>query len=132
MKVSDIMWPRENSAVVNINASIKDLIFEMTKCNLGGCAIENEKGNFVGIVVEGDFRRALAGGRLDLTSPISSLVNSSPRTIVGNALALDALKIMESGKSQVSILPVTDSSSNTFLGFIRLHDLLKEGFSLSK
>lgn len=132
MRVSDIMWSREKCALVGMRASIKDLIVEMTKCNLGGCAIENDKGEFIGIVVEGDFRRALASGNLDLNSPILSLVNNSPRTIDGGALALDALKMMENGKSPVSILPVIESTTRKFIGFIRLHDLLKEGFSLSE
>ena len=39
----------------------------------------------------------------------------------------NALKLMEQRKSQISLLPVVDSD-NKFLGFIRLHDLLKEGF----
>ena len=132
MKVSDIMWERESCAIVDMGASIKDLIVQMTKCNLGGCTIESEEGGFIGIVVEGDFRRALAAGNLDLNSPISSLINTKPRTIDGSALALDALKMMENGESPVSILPVIDSSTQKFIGFIRLHDLLKEGFSLTE
>tara|TARA_B100000925_G_scaffold87749_1_gene63214 strand:+ start:5915 stop:6919 length:1005 start_codon:yes stop_codon:yes gene_type:complete len=132
MKVSDIMWGRENCAIVSSSASIKDLIVEMTRCNLGGCSVEDKDGVFLGIVVEGDFRRALAGGNLDLSSPIDSLINEKPRVISEDSLALDALRVMEKGENPVSILPVISSKTNKFRGFIRSHDLLKEGFSLSK
>jgi arabinose-5-phosphate isomerase len=132
MKVSDIMWGRDKCAILGENANIKDLIVAMTKYNLGGCAIEKEDGDFLGIIVEGDFRRALAGGNIDLNSSILTLINTGPRVIEESALALDALKLMEDKSKSFNILPVTSSKSKGFIGFIRLHDLLKEGFSSSE
>ena len=131
MKVSDIFWEKSQCAVVSKDASFKDLIVEMTRCNLGGCAIESE-GKFYGIIVEGDFRRAFGTGKYDLKSTIEDIINTSPVSITANELAANALNLMESREKSISILPVLSEDKNQFKGFVRLHDLLQEGFSSSK
>ena len=131
MRVSDILWEKNRCAVVSKDATFKDLIVEMTRCNLGGCAIESN-GRFFGIIVEGDFRRAFGTGKYELSSKIEDIINSDPVTINENDLAINALRLMESRTNPINILPVLSKEKKEFKGFIRLHDLLKEGFSPSK
>ena len=128
MRVQDLMWPIEKCSVVKESSTLKEAILSMTKDNLGGCAVVDKKANLLGIIVEGDIRRVLTDSNYDLDVKVLNVMTKSPVMIKSDDLALTALKLMEDRKRQISILPVVNSE-NIFEGFIRLHDLLKEGFS---
>lgn len=126
MKVKDLMWKKEDCPVLDTSSNLKDAILEMTKIRVGACAIVEDK-SLKGIVVEGDFRRYFAEDNEDLKIPVTKIMNQNPVSISPNVLAYDALKLMEKRENAIDVLPVVEE--NEFLGFIRLHDLFKEGFS---
>jgi arabinose-5-phosphate isomerase len=82
----------------------------------------------MGILVEGDIRRTFTKANQGLDTLVSKILNSNPISIGPEELAFEALQKMESKTRSIQILPVIEK--NVFLGFIRLHELLKEGFSL--
>ena len=47
---------------------------------------------------------------------------SSPLSIRKDAMAMEALNLMENRKSQISVLPVIENDD--VVGIIRLHDLI--------
>lgn len=126
MKVKDLMWYKDECPVLDLSATLKDVILEMTKIRVGACAIV-EGNKLAGIIVEGDIRRYFADDKNDLNVAASGLMNPNPISITKDILAFEALNIMEKRESPISILPVIENGE--FLGFIRLHDLFKEGFS---
>ena len=77
-------------------------------------------------MVEGDIRRTFTKENLGLKTLVSDIMNTNPVTIGPDALAFEALELMESKNRSLQILPVIQDGK--FLGFIRLHELLKEGF----
>jgi arabinose-5-phosphate isomerase len=99
----------------------------MTKFPVGGCAIV-ENGKFLGILVEGDIRRTFTKENFGLKTAVVEIMNAKPISIGPEHLAFEALELMEGKSRSLQVLPVVENSR--FLGFIRLHDLLKEGFSL--
>lgn len=129
MKVKNLMWKAEKCPVLAPSNSLKDAVLMMTENNLGGCAIL-ENNQFKGIIVEGDIRRAFANEDFGLQTKLEKMMNRSPISIGPDALAVEALKLMEARDRQISIMPVIDKGA--FLGLIRIHDLLKEGFSVEK
>jgi arabinose-5-phosphate isomerase len=130
IKVGDLMIKPLACPQVSLGSSLKDAILAMTKFPVGGCAVIDDKKKLVGIIVEGDIRRSLAANDNALTLPISQVMNHKPTSIGVESLAFDALKLMEHREKPISLLPVL-APSGEFAGFIRLHDLLKEGFALS-
>lgn len=131
VKVKDLLWPPEQCPVVSPEQSLQDVILLMTKFPVGGCAVCDHRGSFLGMIVEGDIRRSF--GRLGpkaLETKVEEIMNPSPVMVTGGHLALDALKLMENREREIHILPVVEK--NNFHGLIRLHDLLKEGFLLEK
>lgn len=129
MKVKDIMISKDNCAVVSSQQTLQDVILLMTKFPSGGCAVV-DNGEFKGILVEGDIRRTFTKENDGLKTLVSKIYNSKPEVINQEDLASLALAKMETKTRSISILPVIEGKS--FVGFIRLHDLLKEGFSLKK
>lgn len=129
MKVKDLMINKELCPVLSPDQTLQDAILAMTKFPIGGCAIE-ENGIFSGVLVEGDIRRTFAKDHQGLQTKIKDIMNTKPVTIGLDQLAFEALELMESKTHTFQLLPVIENKK--FLGVIRLHELLKEGFSLKK
>lgn len=85
-------------------------------------------GLLVGIVTDGDVRRALERHALeDLGSlRVSSMMTAAPVTTAPEVLAYDALRLMEDRPSQITVLPVVDGR-DAVRGVLRLHDLVRAG-----
>jgi len=126
MKVESLMWKADLCPVLTSDSNLKDAILLMTENNLGGCAVIDNN-IFKGILVEGDIRRAFTQN-YNLTTKLIELINKNPVFISPEKLAAEALAMMETPERQISIMPVL-KNSDEFVGFIRIHDLLKEGFS---
>jgi len=126
MKVESLMWKADLCPVLTSDSTLKDAILLMTENNLGGCAVIDNN-IFKGILVEGDIRRAFTQN-YNLTTRLIELINKNPVFISPEKLAAEALAMMETPERQISIMPVL-KNSDEFVGFIRIHDLLKEGFS---
>ena len=47
----------------------------------------------------------------------------NPVTVLPNVSLGAALKVMEEGKSQISVLPITNEDTEGILGLVRLHDI---------
>ncbi|MBC7430273.1 MAG: KpsF/GutQ family sugar-phosphate isomerase [Bacteriovorax sp.] len=127
MKVKDLIIKESDCPILNESQTLQDAILAMTKFPVGGCAVV-EKGEFKGILVEGDIRRTFTRENQGLQTKVESIMNRAPTSIHPEQLAYEALELMESKTRSFQILPVLEGKK--FLGFIRLHDLLKEGFSL--
>jgi arabinose-5-phosphate isomerase len=117
--------------VVNEAATLQDAILAMTQKPVGMCAVISGK-NLLGILVEGDIRRAFAKSVDAINAPVKDIMTSKPTTLHSSTLAFDALKIMENPSRLLNVAPVVDDG--IFKGVLRLHDLFKAGFnsSLSK
>jgi arabinose-5-phosphate isomerase len=78
--------------------------------------------HLLGIYTDGDLRRTLEK-RLDFsTTPISTVMSRNPRSIGPDALAVEAVQLME--QYNINQLLVVDSA-NILVGALNMHDLLK-------
>ncbi|WP_022853932.1 KpsF/GutQ family sugar-phosphate isomerase [Thermodesulfatator atlanticus] len=122
--VSQIMLSGEALPLVAPDEKMSQVLKVITEKRLG-CALVVEDGQkLCGIVTDGDLRRALLkfGDFRDL--PVKEVMTSSPKTIYPEALAADALYLME--KKLITVLPVV-SEEGKVLGIIHLHDVLGKG-----
>jgi arabinose-5-phosphate isomerase len=108
---------------VNIDATLKDVIFEISSKRLGATAVVNESGQLAGIITDGDLRRMLESDRPINGLKASDIMTRNPKTIDGSEFAVKALQIMQ--EKSITQLVVMDGAS--LAGFVHLHDLLKEG-----
>jgi arabinose-5-phosphate isomerase len=120
--VDDVMHKINRMAIVSSHTPIRELVLKMTKFPLGAaCVIENKK--LIGFVTDGDLRRALSEYKNLLEMKTHSIMSINPQTIYPKISLGKALKIMEEGPKQISVLPVLDIDSNNVIGMIRLHDI---------
>tara|TARA_B100001250_G_scaffold409789_2_gene434852 strand:- start:1601 stop:2566 length:966 start_codon:yes stop_codon:yes gene_type:complete len=121
LKLADILSD-ESIPKVDKNATIKEVIIEISQKRLGATAvIKNNK--LEGIITDGDLRRMLENS--DSLSALSAkdIMNPNPKTIAVNSLAYDALRIMED--NNINQIIVVDK--DVYVGIVHIHEILKEG-----
>ncbi|MBF7068128.1 KpsF/GutQ family sugar-phosphate isomerase [Campylobacter volucris] len=115
-KVEDLMV-KENLPVVSLNTNFSDLIDVMTSGKLGLCIVlENEK--LVGIITDGDLRRALKSSdkpRFDFKA--SEIMSANPKVIDAKAMATQAEELMLKHK----IKEIVVSENDKIVGIIQLY-----------
>lgn len=120
--VRDIMHANASIPAVREEATLAEAVLEITRKGLGMTAIVDENKRLLGIYTDGDLRRTLEK-KLDFsTTPIRDVMSKSPRRIGPDALAVEAVQLME--QYNISQLPVVDAN-NKLVGALNMHDLLK-------
>ncbi|MCV6608315.1 MAG: KpsF/GutQ family sugar-phosphate isomerase [Campylobacterales bacterium] len=119
---------RENLPVINKNATIKDAIEIMTNGKLGNAIIIEDK-KVIGILSDGDLRRALMEDSFSLDNEAVKYATLKPKTIkADNLLASKALQTIEEAKIQILILV---DENEEMVGVLHIHDLIEAGFDIS-
>ena len=86
----------------------------------------NGKNEVIGLVTDGDLRRAILKYGNVLERNLKEIMTANPISITRDTMALDALRIMEDRPSQISVLPVIDENKHP-VGLLRIHDLVRAG-----
>lgn len=121
MKVKDVMHGGEELPLVPFTSTVDELILTMTKKRLGAVCVMNED-KMVGIITEGDLRRALAHKEKFFTMKAEDIMTRNFTQVEENIMAIEALDAMENRESQISVLPVMRDGQ--LVGIVRVHDLL--------
>ncbi len=127
LTVGDVMHPLEKTAVVRQNTSLKECVTAMTRFALGAALVMNDDAELLGIITDGDLRRAIAEGEDIRAMTASCLMTPNPVCVHPAATLQQAIEIMEDRPSQIAVLPVTDETSGKPLGILRLHDVYQPG-----
>lgn len=122
LKVSDL-YPNNEVPVVSENASAEEVVLEMTSKRLGTTAVVNEAQMLSGIITDGDLRRKLREGSDIFALKAIDLMNRSPKVVSKDEFAVNALNRMQ----ELSITQLVVEEKGRVLGFVHLHDLLREG-----
>ena len=124
LTVNDIMASGDDIPLVSQNDSLKQALLEISSKGLGITGITNEQNTLVGIFSDGDLRRTL-NSPIDIqTTSIQSVMTKGGVCIKANALAIDALNLMQS--KRISALFVVNDE-NQALGALNMYMLLKAG-----
>ena len=120
--VSDVMRRGDQVPLVSLDASFSVLMREMSVKGLGSSAVVNASGHVLGIFTDGDLRRLVESG-VDLRSlKASDVMHPNPRTVRFDALAVEAVALMEQ-HSITSVLVV--DASDKLCGALNSNDLLR-------
>ena len=121
LSVKDLLILNEKPTV-SLKSGINEVIIEISEKRLGVTAV-TENSRIVGIITDGDLRRMLTKSEDFSKLSAEDIMSKSPKTININAMAIEAMELMESNK--ISQLLVEDNEQ--YAGVIHLHDLIKEG-----
>jgi arabinose-5-phosphate isomerase len=122
LKVNDVYGGNEKP-IVSPRASVKEVILEISSKRLGAAAVIDAAGMLVGIITDGDLRRMLNSYDSFANLTATQIMTPAPKTIDADTYATTAMALMQS--KNITQLIVT--KENSFVGFIHIHDLLREG-----
>jgi arabinose-5-phosphate isomerase len=121
LKAGDLAMKNEKP-LISRNASVKDVIIEISKNRLGAVVVVDET-KVAGIITDGDIRRMLEK-HLNLANiQAKDIMSMNPKSIDKDVLALNALELIK--ENNITQLLVTENGE--YFGMIHLHDLLQEG-----
>jgi arabinose-5-phosphate isomerase len=122
LKVSDL-YPANPKPAVTADTSIADVILEISSNRMGATAVV-ENNNLLGIITDGDLRRMMQQHTHFTMLKANEIMTRNPKTAPAGMMAVEALRIMK--QHNITQLVVTGASGD-YLGFVHLHDLLREG-----
>lgn len=108
---------------VKTEASVKEVIMEITRKRLGATAVTGADGKLAGVITDGDLRRMLEKSDDIQKITARDIMSQNPKTIAPSEMAVNALDIMR--KNSITQLVVAENG--VYLGILHLHDLVKEG-----
>lgn len=126
LKVEDLMHQGKEIPLVKEDTPMKEALLEMTTKRLGVTGVINESEELIGIITDGDLRRALEKYDDLLNRRAKEIMTRNPRTIEKEALAAKALRVMEEFKI-TSLFIVDEGEKPKPRGIIHMHDLLQAG-----
>jgi len=126
LKVENLMHGGDALPRVLEKALMKEAIFEITSKRLGVTAVCNQDGGLVGVITDGDLRRALEKFSDVVHRQVSEVMTRNPKWIEKDALAAKAVQRMEE-YSITSLFVLNHGEDRVPVGVIHLHDLLKAG-----
>ena len=120
--VSDVMRAGDAVPRVAPTASFSDLMREMSAKGLGATAVVDGQGGVLGIFTDGDLRRWVERG-VDLRDKTAQdVMHANPATIAADALAVDAVELME--RRKITSVLVIDAAGQ-LCGAVNTNDLMR-------
>lgn len=123
-KVEDLMHTGENLPIVDQNVTFHEALYVITEKRFGMCFVVNENNQALGIITDGDIRRAL--NKTPDTSKLLAreVMTKNPKTIDRNDLAASGLSLME--RYSITSVAILDEDKKP-VGLLHIHDLLRAG-----
>jgi len=121
LKIKSLMHKGRQVPCVSLEASMKEVLEEMSRKKLGmTCVVDNEE-RLVGVVTDGDLRRKIQKfGKSFLDKRAQECMTPNPWTVNREDLATTALNIMEENKITSLIIK---NKKGKIEGIVHLHDL---------
>ncbi len=131
--VEDLMHKGNEIALLAPDASMEDVVIALTKYRHSGvCIVEGRtdlgRPKLVGVIVEGDIRRALLRKEAFFALKASDIMTRTPKSVHPRTKAAEALDLMENRSGQLSFLPVVEDDGGC-VGVLRVHDLVLSGLN---
>jgi arabinose-5-phosphate isomerase len=122
--VGQIMLMGDAVPSIAEGTSMSEAIAEMNRHSLGVILILSPQDVLLGVITDGDIRRAVAG-KIDLHNlTVEQLMSKNPYCLQSDTPTYDALNLME--RHQITVLPIVDGKQRV-QGILHLHDILGKG-----
>ena len=133
MTVADLMVPATKLPALAPNTPLPEVISQLTQGAIGSgwVADPTSAGVLIGLITDGDLRRALRDHRPETWACLkaSDLMTKDPITVTSELMAVEAIQRMEHNRRKpIAVLPVVNTDG-VLQGLLRLHDLVQAGLA---
>ena len=122
--VEDLMFAKNKIPFINENELMKKGLRYIAIKKLGTLIVQNKKKNTVGILTDGDIKRANNKFNNISKLKIKNIMNKKPISVEKNTLAVEALSVMNS-KKITSLCVHSKLNNKKTIGFLHIHRLLE-------
>jgi arabinose-5-phosphate isomerase len=123
VRVDQLMHSGSELPLVGLEARMSEVLLEMTAKRLGCVGVLNGRGGLAGIITDGDLRRHMSPALLE--RPAVEVMTPGPRTIRPQALAAEALAVMNQSERPFTVIFVVENGRP--VGALHMHDCLRAG-----
>ena len=120
-RVSDVMKMESDLPTISVDADIRIAIMDITEKKIGATLV-TKNNETVGIITDGDLRRALEKCSDLKELKVTQIMTKNPKSIDCNALVSEALSTME--RLKVNHLVAVDDS-DLAVGIVGLHQIMQ-------
>lgn len=124
MKVQELMISGDNLPLISVNTLMKDAIYEISSKGLGVTLVADENNLIVGIITDGDLRRAIEKDPLMLQKKSEIFMTLNPKSVKKDELVIHCVKVMD--KMRITALAVTDNNNHP-IGVLKIQDIINQG-----
>ena len=121
--VEDLMIKGNQIPFINYNIKMKDALKIMSKKKLGVLVVRNKQKNTIGVVTDGDLKRAIQKNKDIKDMNVKNIMTKNPISIDQNELAAKALNLMTSNK-KITSLCVHKTNKKKTIGILHIHHIL--------
>lgn len=109
--------------LIGQDASFEQLVMAVSEGRKGCVGVTSASGALIGMVTDGDLRRAMFAGKTN--APVGEVMTANPRTVAPDERMLAVIK--ELSENRISNVFVVDEAGRP-LGLVDMKDLLAEGY----
>ncbi len=120
--VEDLMHQGDEVPLAHSGTSMRDAIIEISAKGFGCVGIVDSDGRITGIITDGDLRRHMGPGLLDMI--VDDVMTPAPKTVHPQTLAGKALQLLNDAKITTVMVASDDGRP---VGIVHMHDLLRAG-----
>ena len=122
--VEDLMIKGNKIPFVYDNSTMKNALKILSKKNLGVLIIRNKVKKTIGVITDGDLKRAIERNNNIKDIKLKKIMTKNPISIEQNELAAKALSLMTSKKKITSLCVYKNKKKNKTVGLIHIHNIL--------
>ena len=122
--VEDLMIKGNKIPFIDENSTMKNALKILTKKNLGVLIIRNKIKKTIGVITDGDLKRAIERNNDIKDIKLKKIMTKNPISIDQNELAVKALSLMTSKKKITSLCVYKNKKKNQTVGLIHIHNIL--------
>ncbi len=110
----------ERLPLVKLETSMTEVVLVITEGMRGHAGVVDDEGRLVGIVSDGDLRRALTLNKIDANA--GEIMSSSPRTVTGDLRVYEVIELLKAHK--ISAVFAIDDAGKP-VGLLHIQELLR-------
>ncbi len=122
--VEDLMIKGNKIPFIDENSTMKNALKILSKKNLGVLIIRNKVKKTIGVITDGDLKRAIERNNNIKDIKLKKIMTKNPISIEQNELAAKALSLMTSKKKITSLCVYKNNKKNKTVGLIHIHNIL--------
>jgi len=126
-KVADVMKHDEGNPIININASVKEMLGVITSKWAGAVSVVDENNHLLGLITDYDIRKHLEQEEFIFQKALAELMNPKPSFTYSDTSAYEILIKMQERQKPITLMPVLDRKTQAVVGMITLQDLVRAG-----